>query len=326
MLISSKLLIGTSVLLALTSRADAARCPRPASSLAATSIPFTCHPDATLTLTDNIPGHEAANGGPLQRVDCNHDVATYYDVDLVSFSLTHNTTWIAPFVTDGWKYMKSVYGGCTTSPPTTDSIGKCTQWGDPKPLLFQAHIGKHPGGTVRVRYDSTTQYRSIADIGNDGWNNDDDELKDIIIHELYHLVEGSSQGVNESPAYSIWGDSMWAQFCVFDFYKSTGKTALANRAQTRWMTSKFGKPDGAVDATWFGNWFYPLWTGFNGPQAMVNFFGLLAQHFPVELIGGKYHNYPRRVNIGEFVHFSSAAAGKNLVSYNKTPWFSVVEQ
>ncbi|KAI9088808.1 hypothetical protein DFS34DRAFT_640146 [Phlyctochytrium arcticum] len=218
--------------------------------------------------------------------------------------------------------MKNTYGGCTTSPPTTTSIGACTGWGDPKPILFQAHLGKHSGGTVRVRYDSNTQYRSVADIGNDAWDNNDDELKDIIAHELCHFVEGSSQGINESPAFDVWGDSMWAQFCVFDFYKSTGKIALANRAQTRWMSSTFDRPDGAVDSTWFGNWFYPLWTDFNGPQAMVNFFGLLAQHFPVFLNDGKFYTCDRRLTIGEFVHFSSAAAGHNLVSRASTAFNS----
>ena len=58
---------------------------------------------------------------------------------------------------------------------------------------------------------------------------------------------------------------------------------------------------------WFRDWFYPLWRDHGGAAVMSRFFGLCARDFPSS--GGKY---TRDMNWGEFVHFSSGAAGVDL--------------
>jgi hypothetical protein len=52
---------------------------------------------------------------------------------------------------------------------------------------------------------------------------------------------------------------------------------------------------------WFRDWFYPLWEDHGGAQVMANFFHLVGEHFE----GGS-------MNWGEYVHFTSAAAGTDL--------------
>ena len=58
---------------------------------------------------------------------------------------------------------------------------------------------------------------------------------------------------------------------------------------------------------WFRDWFYPLWRDHGGAQVMARFFQLLAAHFPRS--GG---SYARDLNWGEYIHFTSGAAGTNL--------------
>jgi hypothetical protein len=60
---------------------------------------------------------------------------------------------------------------------------------------------------------------------------------------------------------------------------------------------------------WFKNWFHPLWTDVGGgPQVMVRFFQLLAEHFP----HGGDNRYVRDLNWGEYLHFTSGAARSDL--------------
>ena len=59
---------------------------------------------------------------------------------------------------------------------------------------------------------------------------------------------------------------------------------------------------------WFRDWFYPLWHECGQAAVMARFFRQLAQHFPRAEDG----TYTRRMNWGEYVHFTSGAAGADL--------------
>ncbi len=272
--------------------------------------PVACHSDAPATLSDYVAGH----GTAMTRVACNADVAVYFDADLRALSGA-GTAWVTPFTTDVWRHMKDSYGACSTKPPLSEKVGtKCERFGEPKPALAFFHQGKHHGGTVANRFDSFANFRTTIDVGTNGWRESDGILHDMIVHEFCHHVEGSSQGVHESPAFPIWGDSKWAEFCVYDFYARTGRTADADRVFKMWTAGRDNLPPGARNAAWFKDWFYPLWKENGGNAAvMQRFFGLLAQHFPKRSAnGGANTTYSRRMNAGEYVHFTSAAAGKDL--------------
>ena len=60
------------------------------------------------------------------------------------------------------------------------------------------------------------------------------------------------------------------------------------------------------DTHWIRDWWRPLRTATGGgPQVMVRFFRLLAEHFP----RGADTHYVRDLTWGEYVHFTSGAAG-----------------
>jgi hypothetical protein len=59
---------------------------------------------------------------------------------------------------------------------------------------------------------------------------------------------------------------------------------------------------------WFRDWFYPLWRDCGRAEVMNRFFRELARHFPRDSGG----TYTRRMNWGEYVHFTSGAAAADM--------------
>jgi hypothetical protein len=59
---------------------------------------------------------------------------------------------------------------------------------------------------------------------------------------------------------------------------------------------------------WFRDWFYPLWRDCGQAQVMNRFFQELAEYFPRDADG----TYTRRMNWGEYIHFTSGAAAADL--------------
>src|SRR5262249_34855103 len=74
---------------------------------------------------------------------------------------------------------------------------------------------------------------------------------------------------------------------------------------------------------WFRDWFFPLWRDHGHAQVMNRFFQLLSMYFPKN---GK--DYDGDMNMGEFVHFMSGAAGTNLKAMATTAfgWPDQVDQ
>jgi hypothetical protein len=272
--------------------------------------PTTCHPDATATIKDYIGGH----GETMTRSSCNADAAVYFDAELQALPAS-GTAWIAPFVTDVWRHVKSTYGQCAVDRDLAAPIGPgCANFGAPKPALAFMHQNKHGGRTVTNRFDGFSGFRTTLDIGDNGWKESSGVLHDRIVHEACHEVEGSSQGIHESPAFSVWGDSKWAEFCVYDFYARSGRTADANRVFDEFSKNRDNMPSGATQAAWFRDWFLPLWkdSGDNA-DVMKRYFALLAQNFPTRSENdGRNLTYTRRMTTGEFVHFMSAADNRDL--------------
>ena len=66
---------------------------------------------------------------------------------------------------------------------------------------------------------------------------------------------------------------------------------------------------------WFRDWFYPLWRDCGQAAVMDRFFRLLAEHFPRDQDG----TYTRRMNWGEYIHFTSGAAAADLAARPPAP-------
>jgi hypothetical protein len=217
----------------------------------------------------------------VKLVAYNDDVAIYFDDDV------RGGDWIFPFMTRLWRYTKQTY-----------DMGP-----EPQNRLFAIfHQGKYSGGHPSTYFDASHDRRNVSDCGPGPWLTPG---YDVPSHEAGHVVEAANNGIHESPAFAIWGDSKWMELYQYDAYLALGMTADAKRLFDRFTatTDSFPRPG----TRWFRDWFYPLWRDHGGAQVMVRFFKLLATHFPKNGTA-----YSRRMNWGEFVHFMSGAANKDL--------------
>jgi hypothetical protein len=224
----------------------------------------------------------------VKRVASNDEVAIYFDADVPREALR----WIEPFLTKAWRYTKKTYG----------------TFGPDGRLFAIFHQGKYGGGHPSTYFDDSHDYRNVIDCGADSW---DESGLDMVSHEIGHIVEGASHGVHESPAFDIWHDSKWIELYQYDLYVALGLDKEARRVLQKFSRQTDDFPRSGTH--WFRDFFHPLWRDHDRTQLMVNFFRLVAKHFPQEPEdGGKHRKYSRRMNRGEFIHFMSGAAGEDV--------------
>lgn len=230
----------------------------------------------------------------------NDDVAVYFDDDINRA----NASWIFPFVTDVWRYSKRVYG----------SMG-----GDGR--LYVIVHRKYPGGHPSYYYDASHDNRNVIDVGGSDFSSQSGWNINVLVHEIGHIVESATNGAKGSPAFRIWGDSKWCEIFLYDVYSGIGMSSEAKRVYDSYMqgTDDFPRPGTA----WFKDWFYPIYSNYGQSQALTKYFQLVAQYFPKN--SGGY--FTRNMNMGEFVHFMSGAAGTDLKSLatNAFGWTSEYE-
>ena len=219
----------------------------------------------------------------ITRVYYDQDLAVYFDSDM-----DQSQTWTFDYVGKLWRYTKQTYGS----------------FSDPR-LAANFHQGKYGGGHPSTYFDSGHDYRNVIEMGMNAWSSTDAQARDMIAHEIGHIVESAAFGVHGSPSFPLWRDSKWCEIFQYDAYVGSGLTADAER----WYASKINTRDGfpRADTAWFRDWFYPIWRDHGHSAVLVAYFRLLAQNFAS--ING---DYVRALNWGEFVHFWSGAAGVNL--------------
>lgn len=221
----------------------------------------------------------------LKRVNYSDDAAIYYDDDMVKT----NVTWIYKFTADVWAYTKKTYG----------------PYGNDPRLFAVFHQGKYGGGHPSTYFDAGHDYHNVIDIGGSNWIKAEGWNIDVIVHEISHIVEGSTNAVASSPAFGIWGDSKWAEIFIYDVYKGLGMEKEAQIAYNNVIngSDKFPKEGTA----WFKNWFYPIYRDYGQTQVLVNFFKVMAMYYPKN-----GYRYAKDMNFGEFVWFWSGAAKTDL--------------
>ena len=223
----------------------------------------------------------------VSRVYQDNDVAVFFDP-----AVSRSITWPNTFVGDVWRYTRRTYG----------HFGTDTQ------LYAIFHTAKYSGGHPSTYFDASHDYRNVIDVGSSSttaWTSGTGNDLDIVTHEVGHIVELGSKGVHNSPAFSLWGDSKWAEIYIYDVYLGLGRTSDANRWYNLMVNGTDGFP--RANTHWFRDWFYPIYKNYGGAQVLNRYFVLLAQYLPKN--GG---DYARNLNWGEFIHFWSGAAGVNL--------------
>jgi hypothetical protein len=212
--------------------------------------------------------------------DC---VAVYFD-DAVD---REKAKWIFDFVSKVWSYSLATYG----------QMGK-------ERTYFIFHQGKYYGGHPSYWYDASHDNRNLSDVGGADWA--EGPNYDVTSHEVAHIVESTAfYPKRGSPGFRLWGDSKWAEFYQYDLYVALGMTKDAERVFKKFSATSDSLPPGAPKkAFWFRDWFYPLWKDYGGAQVMVKFYHLIRDNTTSDRVPD--------LNVGEYVHFTSGAAGANV--------------
>jgi hypothetical protein len=244
--------------------------------------------DASRTPPETWQEHWFEHKELLKRVDYNADVAIYFDARVKPEA----KRWITPFMTKLWQYTKATYG----------------PFGPEGRLYCIFHEGQYSGGHPSTYFDASHDFRNVSDSGPGPW---DAPAYDIPSHEVGHVVEGASNGVHGSPAFPLWHDSKWIEIYQYDAYKALGMTADAQRLFDKFTATEDDFP--RAGSHWFRDWYYPIWRDYGHAKVLAAYFKLLAKHYPKKTEGnGRTKAYAHDMNWGEYVHFMSGAAGRDL--------------
>lgn len=288
--------------------------------LSAIALCFGCSKQDAVTKEDNTPAqtgnapdtwqeHWFEHNQVLNRVFQDTSVAVYFDKDVNS-----SIKWPNTYMAQVWNYTKKTYG----------KFGSDTQ------LYAVFHTAKYSGGHPSTFMDASHDYRNVIDVGSSGttaWTSGTGNDLDIVTHEVGHIVEGASKGIHGSPALNIWHDSKWMEIYIYDVYLGLGKTADAQRWFNLMQNTKDTYP--RANTQWFKNWFYPIYNGYGKAAVLNKFFTLLAQNFPKHTWNNGKTDFPEytgSLNMGEFVHFWSGAAGTDLKALALTAFGTKDEQ
>ena len=224
-------------------------------------------------------------------------VAIYVDDEVTR----RDADWILPLTSKAFQYAKRTYD-------------PQVQYGPDRLTVF-IHQGQFHGGTISSYFDEFSDFRNALDVGADSWVRGDNI--DLLFHEMGHIVEGSSNGIHESPAFEVWSDSKWCEIFQYDLYLAVGLTADADRVFARYNAQEDDFPRAGTH--WFRDFFHPAWRDHGKAKVLSSFFRLLSGNFPTEPENnGRNPIYSRRMNLGEFVHFMSGAAGADLSGLART--------
>ncbi len=282
------------------------------STVSATTLPFTGAPSQ---FRESQWYNDAKTRMLYKRPGSTANVAFYVD-ELVPDQAAAD--WLIPIMDEAFVYAKATYGA-----PADSLLYTVANHYDPT----DSDYGPWAGAVQAM--DERHGFRNIAFAMNGSWQwNDqspDDWLIEAPLHELGHILESINNRVDGSPSNAVWGDDRWADFLHWDLF--THMTTLPPNFLDRQLNRLLNvmKDDNGV--AWFRDLLYPLYNGSlgnlrSGSSVMVRYYQLLAQNLPQ--IDGRYGHDDygtKQLNLGEFIHFLSGAAGVDLEAKGVTSIF-----
>ncbi|MBV7532084.1 hypothetical protein [Chitinophaga sp. sic0106] len=220
-------------------------------------------------------------------------IATYLAPDMDTTLKYFN-----PVVSKIWKYTKATYG----------------EFGADPRLRLYLHDKEYlsaPGlsATLANYMDNICDYKNAVVVSSSMWK-DTTVMTAVFTHEISHIVEGGSLNVKHSPTARLWGDSKFQDIFIYDCYANTGMTVLAEKWLAEYQTNFATYP--LAKTYWFRDWWYPIYSKYGQTKVLTSYFKLLSENLEHKPNGNGFQEFTQDVNMGEFVHFMSGAAGVNL--------------
>lgn len=213
--------------------------------------------------------------------------------------------WLRPILDAAWGYAKTKYG--SFSDPYLYVIAN----------QDNVFVG-HPYTVAGVQYASEASafYRNVVFSPRTDWTNQqDDWFVASFTHEMGHIVESNNNAVFGSPAFQTWGDSKWAEIFQWDVYENVASLLPTGFKDRAWAELNQNTDDDGI--YWFRDFWFPIYANQvggtrSGAAQLDRFFELMAQYLPQVNT-----RYAKDLNLGEFIHFMSGAAGVNVEAQAK---------
>ena len=217
----------------------------------------------------------------LTRVYYDDCAAVYFDPDVNPLAVS----WLAPFVSNAWKYSVNTYG----------YLG-------PERVYAVFHQGRYSGSHLAMFYEGSHDFHSLEDMGATDWTQN---YTDIVVVALGHIVERAAAHTKlGSPASAVWFNTPWSELYEYDLLLGLGLNDQAAAAYNKYTKVALTFP--RANSFWFRDWFYPLWRDHGHAQVMREFYELLEKDYPVT------DGQMPPMNWGEYIHFQSGAAHTSL--------------
>nr|WP_321408453.1 discoidin domain-containing protein [uncultured Carboxylicivirga sp.] len=224
---------------------------------------------------------------PLYREYFDSNVGIYYDENV-----DREITWTRSFTSQVWGYARDRY-----------ELGSN--------LVYAVFHSTEVTPFVGNIYDESTTNKYLFDITlHEGDASDSD--KDLIIEMISEIVQKSAFGVNTSPASDLW-QAKWKEIFMYDVYTVLNMDEDAQRIKDTYLDLAVTYP--SADTYWFKNWFLSIYETYEGGITLGKFFETVSINFPLDDLG---ISYDHQLNMGEFVHFFSAATGDDIQALAET--------
>ncbi|KAI9098853.1 hypothetical protein DFS34DRAFT_593454 [Phlyctochytrium arcticum] len=251
---------------------------------------YKCHKDAPLFFNGYLD--RAQTTPKFTRVVCNKDVPIYMDPEVRNVARS-TTRWLIPFITNAWRHIKKTYGSCAVPREIFGVPGpNCENFGVRNPILCS-------------------------------WEWLGTDLTETPFTMLDYVLSGAcawppkrvAKELSLSLA-NVFGIKTLTALCLYDLFNKTGFAADAAFEYSTQRGLSYDSPPGSTDTYFFRDWLYPLWVDSgNNMDSHVRLYELLSLHYPTKRsANGKHAEYVSQLNIGDLVHFMSAAQGRSLAA------------
>ena len=216
----------------------------------------------------------------LYREYFDANVGIYYDENV-----DREIIWPRSFTSQVWEYARERY-----------ELGS--------QLVYAVFHSTEVDPFVGNIYDEETTNKYLFDISLHGEENVAD--KDLIIEMISKIVQTSAFGVNTSPASNLWQDK-WKEIFMYDVYSVLNMDEDAQRIKDTYLDVSADYP--ATETYWLKDWFLPIYENYEAGVTLGDFFEVVSSNLTLDSLG---ISYDQQLNMGEFVHFFSAATGDDI--------------
>lgn len=212
------------------------------------------------------------------------NLVMYYNRDIRN---PRSIVWPITFTRDAWESLRRMYGRFGNDRLYVVLHGKP----QPQDLNFATYL------------DASKGRLNAMEVGSSNWAVENATNVDLIARNLAQIVVRSARGVRYPGL-----EPGWADILVHNIFNVTNRP----EDQARWIIEMEREAESNVaNVPMYTQWYLPIYRDLGMGGVLNRFFLARVSHFPIADFGD-IRTFARAMNRGEFIHFWSNAAGRNL--------------